>query len=187
MRGSGHRACSGRSGARITRARPCCIEERFARPNGKAILFAVDWEPPGEAASDDFPLILITGRQLAHYNAGTQTRRTGNLELQPEDWVEIHPTDAHALGIAFGDDVEIASARGQVRTRACVTTRVAQGNVFLSFHFPEVKTNLLTSASTDPLTKCPEYKVSAVRVTRVGANARAMPIAQGFRQDAHDA
>jgi formate dehydrogenase major subunit len=165
---------------------PVLYEERFSTQSGRALLFAVDWEPPGEQKSREFPLVLITGRQLAHYNSGTQTRRTDNLELQGEDWVEINPQDAAELGMEWGDEVEVESARGSVRTRACVTTRVAPGNVFLSFHFPEVKTNLLTSASTDPATRCPEYKVSAVRVRKLASNDAPAPIARGFRQDAFD-
>jgi formate dehydrogenase alpha subunit len=166
---------------------PVLYTESFATKSGRANLFAVDWAPPGEAASDRFPFILITGRQLAHYNSGTQTRRTGNVELQPADLIEIHPTDAERLGIANDELVEIESARGKVQTWACVTTRVAPGNVFLSFHFPEVKTNLLTSAHADPLTSCPEYKVTAVDVRKVpGTNARPPTTAKGFRQDAFD-
>ncbi len=166
---------------------PVLYENGFATKNGRGNLLAVDWEPPGEAASDAFPFILITGRQLAHYNCGTQTRRTGNLELQPADLVEIHPEDAARLGIGDGDFVEIASVRGKVETWACVTRRVAPGNVFLSFHFPEVKTNLLTGPGADPLTKCPEYKVTAVAVKKLsGAHPKAPAAAKGFRQDAHD-
>jgi len=166
---------------------PVLYTESFATKSGRANLFAVDWEPPGEASSERFPFILITGRQLAHYNSGTQTRRTANAELQPADLVELNPSDAARLGVAEGDMVEIESARGKVRTWACVTTRVAPGNVFLSFHFPEVKTNLLTSANADPLTSCPEYKVTAVDVRKVpGAHAPPPEIAKGFRQDAFD-
>jgi len=166
---------------------PVLFEERFETPTGRAQLFAVDWEPPGELASDAFPFILITGRQLAHYNSGTQTRRTGNLELQGEDTVEIHPGDAADLGILHGDKVRVTAARGHIETHACVTTRVARGNVFLSFHFPEVKTNLLTSGNADPNTSCPEYKVTAVRVERVGVGDAVRPtIARGFRQGAYD-
>jgi formate dehydrogenase major subunit len=166
---------------------PILYEERFGTPSGRANLFAVDWEPPGESASEKFPFILITGRQLAHYNSGTQTRRTGNVELQPADLVEIHPTDAAELGAKDGDLLEIESARGKVQTHACVTTRVAPGNVFLSFHFPEVKTNLLTSGNADPLTSCPEYKVTAVAVRKVpGVHALPPETAKGFRQGAFD-
>ena len=143
--------------------------------------------PANEQPDTAYPFVLITGRQLAHYNSGTQTRRTANLELQPEDFVEIHPDDAAELEIVDGDLVEIGSRRGAIQAHACVTRRVARGNVFLSFHFPEVKTNLLTSGSTDPDTRCPEYKVTAVRVARVPGTHRAPKLAaQGFRQDAHD-
>jgi predicted molibdopterin-dependent oxidoreductase YjgC len=166
---------------------PVLYTDGFATTTGRAALHAVDWEPPGEAASDRFPFILITGRQLAHYNSGTQTRRTGNVELQPADLVEVHPADAERLGIVDGTFVEIESARGKVQTWARVTTRVAPGNVFLSFHFPEVKTNLLTSAHADPLVSCPEYKVTAVDVRVVpGAHPAPPEIARGFRQDAYD-
>jgi formate dehydrogenase major subunit len=166
---------------------PVLYIDRFATKSGRGNLLAVDWEPPGEAASDAFPFILITGRQLAHYNCGTQTRRTGNVELQPADLVEIHPEDAARLGIAQDDYVEIESSRGKVETWACVTRRVAPGNVFLSFHFPEVKTNLLTGPGADPLTKCPEYKVTAVAVRKAkGKHAPPPTTAKGFRQDAHD-
>ena len=166
---------------------PVLYEEAFATANKRAVLFSVDWAPPGEAASDRFPFILITGRQLAHYNSGTQTRRTGNLELQAADLVEIHPADAARLGIEDGTFVEVESARGKVQTWARVTTRVAQGNVFLSFHFPEVKTNLLTSGNANPTVSCPEYKVTAVDVRKVpGAHPPPPAIAKGFRQDAFD-
>jgi predicted molibdopterin-dependent oxidoreductase YjgC len=166
---------------------PVLFLDRFNTASGRANLCVVDWEPPGEAASETFPFILITGRQLAHYNSGTQTRRTGNLELQPADLVELSPADASRLGIADGDLVEIESARGKVATWACVTTRVAPGNVFLSFHFPEMKTNLLTSEHADAVTKCPEYKVTAVAVRRVPGDHPAPPLAaKGFRQGAFD-
>ncbi|MBX7194304.1 MAG: formate dehydrogenase subunit alpha [Sandaracinaceae bacterium] len=166
---------------------PVLFTERFQTASGRAVLFPVDWEKPGEEADDAFPFVLITGRQLAHYNSGTQTRRTANVELQPEDFVELHPDDAAELGIEQGDLVEIASRRGAIEAHACVTRRVARGNVFLAFHFPEVKTNVLTSGSSEPETRCPEYKVTAVRVTRVpGTHRVPRPAAKGFRQDAYD-
>lgn len=101
--------------------------------------------------------------------------------------VEIHPEDAAALSVVDGNLVEVASPRGKVQSYARVTTRVAPGNVFLSFHFPEVKTNLLTSGNSNPNTRCPEYKVTAVAVKRVPGNHVAPhEVAKGFRQDAFD-
>jgi len=143
------------------------MDRKFATKSGKARLTAVDWAPPGEEIDREYPFILVTGRQLAHYNAGTMTRRTANLELHPSDLAEIHPDDAQRLAINDGDEVEVASRRGAVRTFAHVTTRVAPGNLFMSFHFPEVKVNLLTSSNADAATKCPEYKISAVAIRKV--------------------
>ncbi|MBI2394901.1 MAG: formate dehydrogenase subunit alpha [Deltaproteobacteria bacterium] len=142
---------------------------RFGTASGKARLSAVDWAPPGEEVDPEYPFILVTGRQLAHYNAGTMTRRTANLELHPSDLAEIHPDDAARLGVADGDEVEVASRRGSLRTFAKVTTRVAPGNLFMSFHFPELQVNLLTSSHADAATSCPEYKVSAVALRRIAA------------------
>ena len=75
------------------------------------------YKPPGDQADEEFPLILVTGRRLEHYNAGTMTRRTGNLELMSADWLEVHPDDAAALGIADGEEVTVRSRRGQIGCR----------------------------------------------------------------------
>jgi formate dehydrogenase alpha subunit len=147
----------------------------FPTPSGRARLTAIDWAPPGEEVDAEYPFVLITGRQLAHYNAGTMTRNTANLALHPLDLAEVHPDDAARLGIEDGDEVEVASRRGAVRTFARVSSRVAPGNLFMSFHFPEVKVNLLTSAHSDAATRCPEYKVSAVKLARVAAGGGRAP------------
>ena len=149
--------------------------DRFETATGRAQLARTPWQPPGEAADEMFPMILVTGRQLAHYNAGTMTRHTGNAVLHPTDCVEINPQDAVFLGIAEGDEVEVASRRGSVRTFAHLTDRSACGEVFLSFHVPDVLTNLLTSGNSDAYTRCPEYKISAVRVTKFADGAGRMP------------
>jgi predicted molibdopterin-dependent oxidoreductase YjgC len=165
---------------------PVLYTEKFATQSGRGLLFKVDWEPPGESVSEKYPFILITGRQLAHYNCGSQTRRTDNLALHPADMCEVNPDDANKLGIADGDFIEVESARGKVKVQARVTTRVAQGQVFMSFHFPELKTNLLTSGNADGITRCPEYKVTAVAVRKTGEHAPPPKIARGLRQDAFD-
>lgn len=134
----------------------------FATANGRAQLAARPYLPPGEAPDAAYPYVLITGRRLEHYNAGTMTRRTPNIELLPEERLEICPDDAARLGVADGDPVEVASRRAAIVVPAGLTDRVASGEVFLSFHFEDAPTNALTSEATDEFTSCPEYKVTAV-------------------------
>jgi formate dehydrogenase alpha subunit len=140
--------------------------EGFATPNGRAQLHAKPYLPPGEEPDADYPFVLVTGRRLVHYNAGTMTRRTDNLVLLPRERLEIHPSDAQRLGVGEGDPVEVESRRAAVALSADVTERVAPGELFMAFHFPEALANALTSDATDEVTSCPEYKVTAVRVGR---------------------
>jgi formate dehydrogenase major subunit len=94
------------------------------------------------------------------------TRRTANLVLAPSEHVDVSPDDAARFGVGDGDRVEIASRRGRVSVAVRVTDDVAPGELFLAFHFPEVAANLLTSDGVDEVTACPEYKVTAVRMSR---------------------
>jgi len=138
--------------------------ERFATPSGRAALATPHYMPPGEEADDDFPLVLITGRRLEHYNAGTMTRRTANVELLPAERLEINPADAADLDLNEGDLATVTSRRGSIAAHIRTTERVARGQCFLAFHFPDTPTNVLTSDNVDEATSCPEYKVTAVRV-----------------------
>lgn len=135
--------------------------ERF--PRGRGRLTRVAYEPSPELGG---ALTLTTGRVLEHYNTGSMTRRSDSLRLVAEDALELHPSDAATRGIADGDPVAIASAHGEARARARVTTRVPAGVVFLSFHFPETGANRLTGEVRDRVSGCPEYKVTAVEVRR---------------------
>jgi formate dehydrogenase major subunit len=148
---------------------PILYEDHFERPGGRAQFAPLPYKPPGDHADDEFPLILVTGRRLEHYNAGTMTRRTGNLALMPSDWLEIHPDDAATLGIEDGQSVRVRSRRGEIELPAMVTERIEPGHVFTAFHFPEIRTNLLIGPSADVNTSCPEYKVVAVSVEPAGA------------------
>jgi formate dehydrogenase major subunit len=147
---------------------PILYEDEFDLPGGRASFAVLPYKPPGDAADDEFPLILVTGRRLEHYNAGTMTRRTGNLELMSSDWLEVHPDDAAALGLVEGETVTLRSRRGEVRLPVQITPRIEPGHVFTAFHFPEVRTNLLIGPSADVNTSCPEYKVVAVAIERAG-------------------
>ena len=146
---------------------PILYADEFDLPRGKGQFAALPYMAPGDAADEEFPLILVTGRRLEHYNAGTMTRRTGNLELLDRDWLEIHPDDAARLWITNGQTVSVRSRVGRIETEARVTERIEPEHVFTAFHFPEVRTNLLIGSSADVNTSCPEYKVVAVDVRPV--------------------
>ncbi len=134
-----------------------------AFPRGRGRLASVEYVPsPGLGGA----LTLVTGRVLEHYNAGTMTRRTANADIVGADQLEIHPEDARARGLADGDGVTVTSATGVAHAVARVTERVAPGVVFLSFHFPATGTNEVVGEVRDRLTDCPEYKVTAVEVTK---------------------
>lgn len=144
-------------------------QERF--PRGKAQFIGVDYLPPGEEPTEDYPFILITGRILEHYCSGAQTRRTRVMELVDQDALEIHPDDACRLGLGSGERVRVVSARSETVLPVTVSARVAPGQLFASFHFPESNLNTLLSSSADEASKCPEYKVSTVRLEKVTRRA----------------
>jgi len=143
---------------------PTLYDTTFDRPGGRGHFAPLPYKPPGDAADEEFPLVLVTGRVLQHYNAGTMTRRTANADLVDRDLLEIHPVDAARLWIADGDRVSVRSRVGRTEIEARITERIEPGHVFTSFHFPETRTNLLIGQSADVNTSCPEYKVVAVDV-----------------------
>ncbi len=154
---------------------PILYETEFTLPGGRAQFAALPYKVPGDQIDDEFPLVLVTGRRLEHYNAGTMTRRTGNAELLDRDVLEIHPDDAARLWIEDGDTISLRSRMGRTEITAYVTDRIERGHVFTSFHFPETKTNLLIGQSCDVNTSCPEYKVVAVDVRPIGEQPAKVP------------
>ncbi|MGB2711516.1 MAG: formate dehydrogenase subunit alpha, partial [Conexibacter sp.] len=159
---------------------PILYEQAFERAGGRAHFAALPYKEPGDHADDEFPLILVTGRRLQHYNAGTMTRRTGNVELNDRDVLEIHPDDAARLWVQDGDVVSVRSRVGRIELPAQVTERIEPGNVFTTFHFPTTGTNLLVGQSADVNTSCPEYKVIAVDVRPIGEAAAKTPALSGL-------
>jgi formate dehydrogenase major subunit len=139
--------------------------DEFVR--GKGRFFITEYVPTEEKVNAKFPLILTTGRVLTQYNVGAQTRRTPNVEWYHEDRLEIHPHDAEDRGIRDSDWVGVASRAGTTVLRAQVTEKVQPGVVYTTFHFPESGANVITTDSSDWATNCPEYKVTAVQVTKV--------------------
>jgi formate dehydrogenase major subunit len=144
---------------------PTMHVDRFVRGQGRFLL--TEYVPTQERTSHRFPLIQTTGRILSQYNVGAQTRRTANSAWHPEDRLEIHPHDAENRGIRDGDWVGIRSRAGETVLRALVSERMQPGVVYTTFHFPESGANVITTDNSDWATNCPEYKVTAVQVTKV--------------------
>ncbi|MGD2128519.1 MAG: formate dehydrogenase subunit alpha [Lysobacterales bacterium] len=134
---------------------------------GKGYFAITGFVPTDERATRKYPLLLTTGRILSQYNVGAQTRRTANSEFYSEDVLEIHPFDAEERGIANGDWCGVASRAGDTVLRAVITERVQPGVVYTTFHFPGSGANVITTDNSDWATNCPEYKVTAVQVSRV--------------------
>ena len=114
----------------------------------------------------DYPMILTTNRNLEHYNAGTMTRRTANVELVTEDLLLLHRKDARKHGIEEGDMVRVESPRGHVDIKAHISRNVKPGIVSTTFHFPDLLVNNVTGDVHDDIANCPEYKVVSVRIGR---------------------
>ncbi|HLH77587.1 MAG TPA: formate dehydrogenase subunit alpha [Candidatus Binataceae bacterium] len=155
---------------------PVMHVDSFVRGRGKFTLTA--FVPTDERTGPRYPLLLTTGRILSQYNVGTQTRRTANVAWHREDVLEIHPHDAEQRGIKDGDRVEVRSRAGAITLRAEITSRVAPGVVYTTFHHPETQANVVTTDNSDWATNCPEYKVTAVQV-RPAPVRRRQPQAAG--------
>jgi formate dehydrogenase major subunit/formate dehydrogenase alpha subunit len=144
---------------------PILHRDQFTR--GKGLFHAIDYIPPAELTDEDYPLYLTTGRVLYHYHTGTMTMKSAGLnERIPECFVEISPKDAAEYEIKDGTLVEIASRRGKITARVQVSAKAVTGTVFIPFHFAQAAANRLTNAVLDPVSKIPEYKVCAVKVSK---------------------
>lgn len=136
--------------------------------NGRGRFKVLKYRPPAELPDSEYPMVLLTGRILYHYHTGTMTRKVHDLEyLRGEEVVEINPEDGAKLGLKDDDLVEITSRRGSVRARVRLTDRSPKGTVFMTFHFSETPTNVLTSRCLDPVAKIPELKFCAVRIKKI--------------------
>jgi assimilatory nitrate reductase catalytic subunit len=145
---------------------PRLFTERFAHADGRARLIPVDHTPSAELPDVDHPLRATTGRVLVHYQSGAQTRRVAELSgVAPESFVEVHPDTAARAGLADGDWARVVSRRGTAQARVRCVPSLRLDTVFLPFHFgAEQAANLVTNPALDPISRMPEFKVSAVRL-----------------------
>ena len=144
---------------------PVVFTREFPREGGRARFVPADIIPADERPDTEYPVVLITGRQLEHWHTGSMTRRAGVLDaLEPDPVALVHPLDLEALGGRPGDVITIASRRGEVALYARADDGTPRGAVFVPFCYYEAAINRLTNAALDPYGKIPEFKYCAVRV-----------------------
>ena len=147
---------------------PILYADGFLKPDRRGVITPVEYQPPFEETSDEYPLVLTTGRVVMHYNSGAMTRRTRALrEREPELFLQLHPATAQRFGIADGELMQVFTRRGEAQARARVSRQIGEDVVFMPFHFPG--TNVLTLDALDPKAKIPEYKVAACRISPLKA------------------
>ncbi|HYT96387.1 MAG TPA: formate dehydrogenase subunit alpha, partial [Casimicrobiaceae bacterium] len=148
---------------------PVMFTENFPTANGRARLVPADIIPAAERPDAEYPMVLITGRQLEHWHTGSMTRRASVLDaLEPEPVASVNPADLAALGAAPGDVITVESRRGSVSLYARAEEGTPKGSVFIPFCYYEAAANKLTNPALDPFGKIPEFKYCAVRVRRGG-------------------
>ncbi|QCX29310.1 nitrite reductase [Nocardioides jishulii] len=145
---------------------PYLFAERFATPDGRARCHVVDHRGPAEVPDADYPLHLTTGRVLAQYQSGAQTRRIKELP-DSGPFVEVHPLVAARLGIEDGSLVTLSTRRGELRAPAKVVSTIREDTVFVPFHWAGV--NRLVNDALDPTSRMPEFKVCAAAL-KVGGH-----------------
>jgi len=178
--------CSGRQGAKPTPQLPPtavvtpCEEEGdpgsevvftevFPTATGRARLVPADLIFADEQPDDEYPMVLITGRQLEHWHTGAMTRRASVLDaLEPEPVASLHPIDLARFGLKAGDVLTVASRRGKITLYARADDGTPPGAVFIPFAFYEAAANKLTNPVLDPFGKIPEFKYCAVKITAGG-------------------
>ncbi|MFI1695060.1 molybdopterin oxidoreductase family protein [Streptomyces bobili] len=145
---------------------PRLFLDRFATDDGRARFVPVSHRPAAEEPDEEYPVFLTTGRVVAQYQSGAQTRRVDELNAAaPGPFVELHPRLAARLGAAEGDPLAVVSRRGRAVAPARITTGIRPDTVFMPFHWPgEGRANTLTNPALDPTSRMPEFKVCAVRV-----------------------
>ncbi|HEY0543369.1 MAG TPA: molybdopterin oxidoreductase family protein [Actinoallomurus sp.] len=148
---------------------PRVFLNRFPTPDGRARAVPVEHRGPAEETCGDYPLYLTTGRMLAHYQSGAQTRRVPALvDAVPEAYVELHPDLAGRLEVDDGSTVRVTSRRGSAIAKVRLTVAIRRDTVFMPFHWPGAgRANLLTNPALDPTSRMPEFKVCAVRVEKI--------------------
>ncbi|MEQ8228524.1 MAG: nitrate reductase catalytic subunit NapA [Rhodospirillales bacterium] len=143
--------------------------EFYGKPDGRAWIFALPYEPPAESPDKEYDLWLATGRVLEHWHSGSMTQRVPELyKSYPDAQVFMHPDDAKARGLRRGDDVRVISRRGEIRTRVETRGRnkPPQGLVFVPWFDASQLINKVTLDATDPISKQTDFKKCAIKIVK---------------------
>ncbi len=143
--------------------------EFYGKPDGRAVIFALPYEPPAESPDDEYDMWLCTGRVLEHWHSGSMTQRVPELyKAFPDAKVFMHPDDAQAKGLRRGDEVKVVSRRGEMRSRVETRGRnkPPQGLVFVPWFDASQLINKVTLDATDPISKQTDFKKCAVKVVK---------------------
>jgi nitrate reductase (cytochrome) len=141
----------------------------YGRPDRKAVVWLRPHQPPAEVPDAEYPFFYTTGRDIEHWHTATMTRNCKELRhANLESVAELAPEDAQRLGVKSGDLVRLSSRRGSERFRAKVVPRSRPGLVYVHMHDPERMCNRLTNDAVDPVSRQPEFKISAIKVEKIG-------------------
>src|SRR5690606_5005371 len=148
-------------------------DRKFKTPDEKAHFNPVKYHPSMDPVDTEYPIILTTGRVVSQYLSGTQTRRIGKLVQQfAQPLLEIHPSLAAQFGISQHEEVNVVTKRGEAIFAANIVETIREDTVFIPYHWPGKKSaNQLTSGHLDPISKIPEFKVSACNLIPTGKKA----------------
>ncbi len=139
--------------------------DRFPTANGRGKLAPAEIVSPAETPDAEFPMVLITGRQLEHWHTGAMTRRASVLDsLEPAPFVTVSAEDLRRLNLTPGTRVRIETRRGKIEMTVRQDSAVAAGTIFIPFCYTEAAANILTNAALDPFGKIPEFKYCAARI-----------------------
>ena len=140
--------------------------ENFPTENGRGKFVPADFTNADELPDDEYPFVLVTGRQLEHWHTGSMTRRASMLDaIEPVAVASLNSVELTKLGINEGDRIKLTSRRGEIECHARIDNGISPGQVFMPFCYREAAANLLTNEALDPFGKIPEFKFCALKVT----------------------
>ncbi len=142
--------------------------DKFNTPNGKGILYPVEYVPQKEKATNEFPFIMNSGRILYHYHTATMSRKNKALtDFANESYVLMNPGDVVKFGFEDGNKVKVTSKQGELETTLQKSDHVAEGELFMPWHYSESPVNRLTRSDLDPFSKIAAFKLTACKVEKI--------------------